>query len=309
MKNVIERLLNLLAFLLTVGRPVTADEIRTTVAGYDPDNDAAFHRMFERDKDLLRQMGIPLRTAFTDAWEVEHGYVVSPDDYQLADPGLTDEERASLWLAAQVIRLGGQPAGPEALFKLGGAPIAMAGEPLAADLGTAVDDLATVFTAVSERRVLRFDYRGAGRRVLPYGMVHRRGHWYVVGGLADEPTETRAFRVDRGTAWEATDPARAFVRPDGFDVSSALPSAPWEAGEDELRASVRFDPSVAWWANRQLPPGADVREGDDGALEVSLTVANQDAFIGWIIGFEDQAEVLTPPELRRRFVERVRGVA
>ncbi len=309
MKNVIERLLNLLAFLLTVGRPVTADEIRTTVAGYDPDNDAAFHRMFERDKDLLRQMGIPLRTAFTDAWEVEQGYVVSPDDYQLADPGLTDEERASLWLAAQVIRLGGQPAGPEALFKLGGAPIAMAGEPLAADLGTAVDDLATVFTAVSERRVLRFDYRGTSRRVLPYGMVHRRGHWYVVGGLADEPTETRAFRVDRGTAWEATEPDRAFVRPDGFDVSSALPSAPWEAGDDELRASVRFDPSVAWWARRQLPSGADIREGDDGALEVSLTVANQDAFIGWIIGFEDQAEVLTPPDLRRRFVDRVRGVA
>ena len=69
MKRVIERLLNLLAFLLTAGRPVSADEIRMTVAGYDQDNDEAFRRMFERDKDLLRNMGIPLELAPTDAWE------------------------------------------------------------------------------------------------------------------------------------------------------------------------------------------------------------------------------------------------
>ena len=57
MKNVLERLLNLLACLLTAGRPVTADEIRHTVAGYEDKSDEAFHRMFERDKDLLREMG------------------------------------------------------------------------------------------------------------------------------------------------------------------------------------------------------------------------------------------------------------
>ena len=89
MNRVIERVLNLLAFLLTVGRPVTADEIRHTVAGYDQDTDEAFRRTFERDKDLLRQLGIPLRLAPTDAWEVEHGYVVPRDEYRLIDPGLT----------------------------------------------------------------------------------------------------------------------------------------------------------------------------------------------------------------------------
>ena len=62
MKNVLERLLNLLAFLLTVGRSVSAEEIRQTVAGYDREADEAFRRMFERDKVLLRKMGIPLET-------------------------------------------------------------------------------------------------------------------------------------------------------------------------------------------------------------------------------------------------------
>jgi len=309
MKNVIERLLNLLAFLLTAGRPVTADEIRQTVAGYDLDNDSAFHRMFERDKDLLRQMGIPLRTAFTDAWEVEHGYVVSPDDYQLRDPGLSDEERASLWLAAQVVRLGGQPAGPEALLKLGGAPMAMAGEPLAADLGTAADDLVTVFTAVAERRLLGFVYRDKPRRLRPYGMIHQRGHWYVVGGLDDEPSETRAFRIDRGERWDVGEDLNVFERPAGFDARSALPSVPWEAGDEDVEAIVRFDPDVAWWARRQLSSSARVTTEGDGGLAVTMTVANPDAFVGWILGFEAQAEIIGPPELRTRLIERVKAVA
>ena len=108
MHNVVERLLNLLAFLLTAERPVTADEIRMTVAGYDRGSDEAWRRMFERDKDLLRHLGIPLELRPTDAWEVEHGYVVPKDAYALPDPGLTDEERAALWLAAKVVRIGGQ---------------------------------------------------------------------------------------------------------------------------------------------------------------------------------------------------------
>ena len=123
MHKVIERILNLLAFLLTAGRPLTAEEIRNTVAGYDRATDEAFHRMFERDKDLLRRLGIPLELAPTDGWQVEHGYLVDPEAYALPDPGLTDEERTALWLAAEVVRVGGQVAAPDALFKLGGAPM------------------------------------------------------------------------------------------------------------------------------------------------------------------------------------------
>ena len=92
MQRVIERILNLLAFLLTVDRPVTADEIRHTVAGYDRDSDAAFHRTFERDKELLRNLGIPIEREATDVFEVEFGYVVDDRRYALEDPGLTDEE-------------------------------------------------------------------------------------------------------------------------------------------------------------------------------------------------------------------------
>ena len=133
MQKVIERILNLLAYLLTVERPVTADEIRNTVAGYDRDNDSAFHRTFERDKDLLRRLGIPIEREATDVFEVEFGYVVDDDRYALQDPGLTDEERAALALAVQAVEFGGRPSGQEALMKLGGVVGSLEGTQLGAE--------------------------------------------------------------------------------------------------------------------------------------------------------------------------------
>ncbi len=305
MHNVIERILNLLAFLLTVDRPVTADEIRATVNGYDQTSDEAARRMFERDKDLLRRLGIPLELKPTDAWEVEHGYVVPAEDYALPDPGLSDEERAALWLAAQVVHLGGGPSGPEALLKLGGAPVADYGEPLAADLGTHEDELAAVFSAVADRRLLHFAYRGKLRTIAPYGLVHRRGHWYVVGPESDTAGPVKAFRVDRAEDVAPGDDRDAFVRPADFDAAAMIPEAPWEAGGEQVVATVVFDPEMAWWARRQLTGRSEATARDDGSLEVRIPVANPDAFIGWLLAFDAHAELIDPPDLRARLIERV----
>lgn len=307
MKNVLERLLNLLACLLTAGRPVTADEIRHTVAGYEDKSDEAFHRMFERDKDLLREMGIPLELRPTDIWEVEFGYFLPPDEYQLDDPGLTDEERTALWLAAQIVRLGGQPQGPDALLKLGGIPFSGGGEPLAAELGLGSAGLATAFQAVADRSILEFTYRDSSRRLHPYGLVHQRGHWYLVGHAPGQGV--KAFRVDKTSQVIVTSEPGAFDRPPGFKASDAIPRAPWEAGEEDIRAEVRFDADVSWWAERQLPSNAVREHHGDGSITAHMDVANEDAFIGWLLVFEDKAEVLAPAELRARLVERVGGVA
>ncbi|MCB2223025.1 MAG: WYL domain-containing protein [Actinobacteria bacterium] len=307
MQRVLERLLNLLAFLLTVEHPVTAEEIRHTVAGYDQETDEAFRRTFERDKDLLRGLGIPLTMQATDAWEVEHGYVVPRDEYALEDPGLTDEERAALWLAAQAVRLGGTGPGPAAIFKLGGAPMTVGGEPLAADLGSDPDTLALLFRALTERRRVVFGYRGARRHVAPYGLAHRLGHWYLVGDQAG--AGTRAYRVDRMSALDVGDEPDAYRRPRGFVVGDHLPEAPWEAGPDEVVAEVRFDPEVAWWAVRQLTARATVSDDADGGATATIPLRSVDAFIGWMLGLDDHAEILRPPELRARFVAHVRGAA
>lgn len=304
MQNVIERILNLLAFLLTVDRPVTADELRHTIAGYGQESDEAWRRMFERDKDLLRNLGIPLELRPTDAWEVEHGYVIPREDYSLPDPGLTDEERAALWLAAQVVRMGGQASGPEALFKLGGATNVPGGEPLAADLGAESDVLGEVFASVSERRTLALTYRGRARLTHPYGLVHRRGHWYLVA--AEQPEDViKVFRLDRASDLAVGELDGAFQRPEGLRPADYIADAPWEAGPDDIEAVVRFDESLAWWARRQLVGRTEVTELSDGTLRATLRVANPDAFVGWVLGFGPAAVIESPDALIARLVSRV----
>lgn len=306
MKNVLERLLNLLAFLLTAGRAVTADEIRQTVAGYHQDTDEAFRRMFERDKDLLRRMGVPLDLVPPAGERTEAAYRIDPASYAVADPGLTEEERAALWFASQVVRIGGAPAGGESLLKLGGVVAEQAFEPLSADLGAQTEVLADLYEGVSTGRQVRFGYGGRTRTVAPHGLGHRRGHWYLVAVTDDG---TRVFRVDRMVDVEVTD--RPFERDPGVSVAAELESQPWEAGTDEVvRSTVKVDASLAWWAERRLGRSAATRRTEpDGSLVVTLDVSNPEAFVGWVLGFGPSAEILEPAELRSLMVDRIRGTA
>ncbi|MGH8873391.1 MAG: helix-turn-helix transcriptional regulator [Acidimicrobiia bacterium] len=299
MQNVVERVLNLLIYLLESPTPVTADDIRQTVPGYGEQSDEAFHRMFERDKDLLRSLGVPLERQALDIWEVDFGYVVDPEKYAIPDPSLTEEERVALSVAARMVRLGGTNAGLEGLLKLGGAERGVGIEPLGADLGAEATLLGDLFLAVTERRRVRFTYHGETRGLEPYGIGHRRGHWYVVGDTTDGE---RVYRVDRISDLEVGDERDSFKRPRRFDVKRALADNPWEAGTDQLvTATVRFDPEVSWWAARTL--GVLAPEGTP--LEHEVPVANRDAFIGWVLSFGDAAEVLAPEDLRHEIMARV----
>lgn len=300
MQNVVERVLNLLIFLLDSPHPVTAAEIRETVAGYEDKTDDAFHRMFERDKEVLRGIGVPLKMEALDVWEVDFGYTVDPDEYALGDPGLTPDEMMALSLAARVVRLGGSHAGLGALHKLGGVERATGIEPMGADLGPGTELLGDLFGAIAEHRPVQFDYRGQERGVEPYGMAHRRGHWYLVGGTADGE---RVYRVDRIENLRVSAERDEFFRPSRFDVRKVMDTQPWEAGEgDEIQATVRFSDDVAWWAARTL--GLDE---PDGELEATVPVVNRDAFIGWVLSFGEGAEVLGPDDMRVEVRSRIEG--
>lgn len=301
MQTVVERVINLLIYLLESPHPVTADQIRQTVAGYDQASDEAFQRMFERDKDVLRRLGVPLEREALDAWEVDYGYTVDPEAYAIPDPGLTEEERVALSVAARMVRLGESSAGIQGLFKLGGVEMGMSLEPIGADLGVEAPVLGDLFKAITERRRLKFQYRGEGRSLDPYGMAHRRGHWYIAGGTSHGE---RVYRVDRLERLEIGETPDAFRRPPRFRTRDVMRTQPWESGTDEtVEATVRFDESVAWWAARSL----GVAVGGDGTVEVTVPVANRDAFVGWVLSFGDAAEVLAPPDLRAELVGRITG--
>lgn len=306
MHKVIERILNLLAFLLTVGRPVTAEEIRYTVKGYEQPSDEAFRRTFERDKDLLRSLGVPIQTTHTDIWEVELGYVVPSDEYTLADPGLTDEERSALLLAADAVRFGGQPTELAAIFKLGGAPVSAPVSSVAADLGQDLESLGDLFGAVSGKRFVGFTYRDKPRQVAAYGLIHRFGNWYLIGPEKADMDLVKVFRLDRMTQPEVAEVADAFERPKGFDASEALSDLQDQPSTDT--AQVRFDRDVVAVAMRRWSRATLISEDDDGAL-VELPYASVPGLINWILVFDDRAEIIRPPDVRAAFVAYVRGGA
>lgn len=298
MQNVVERVLNLLIYLLESPRPVTAEDVRNTVQGYEDQSDEAFHRMFERDKGVLRRLGVPITQEALDAWEVEFGYFVDPEAYALADLKLNQQERVALSIAAKMVRLGGSHLGVGALLKLGGIERGVGLEPVGADLGAEGETLGQLFSAVTERREVEFVYRGAARTVKAYGLAHRRGHWYLGAGT-DEGE--RVYRVDRMEKVKVSERADTFKKPRGYRIQAAVDMQPWElGGAEEVEAVVRFDPEVAWWAARTL--GVELSEG---ALETTLPVSNVDAFIGWILSFGDQAEVVAPDSLRAEVKNRV----
>ena len=303
MHNVIERILNLLAFLLTVNRPVTADEIRFTVKGYDQPSDEAFRRTFERDKDLLRSLGVPLDLTATDIWEVELGYVVPSDEYVLDDPGLTEEERSALYFAAEAVKFGGQPTEMGALFKLGGSQAPMSSPVVAADLGQGLEVLGLLFEAVSERRRITFDYRDKGRVVHPYGLVHRNGRWYVVGPEKGD-TIVKAFRVDRMGSVAVKGDAGQFERPRRFDPARALAGASEVRGDAE--ATVHVDTEIASVAMARWPTSERITESDGTTI---LRIRYDDAWraVQWALSFDDRIEIMEPADLRERLIAHVEG--
>src|SRR6478609_7149155 len=168
----VERLLSLMNVLLDAPRAVTAARIREQVPGYG-DTESAFHRTFERDKDDLREMGVPLLVEEVSGSDPPIiGYRIRKDDYYLRDPGLEPDELDAINLAAATVGLEGGT-GREALWKLGGTTSATTAERVASL--PADPDLLAAFQGVIERRVVRFTYRGVARTVNPYRLDFARG--------------------------------------------------------------------------------------------------------------------------------------
>src|SRR5438477_328090 len=96
----IERLLNLVSLLLDTRRPLSVNEIREKIPSYGDHSDDAFHRMFERDKNDVRDLGFVIDQEDIDAWG-ETGYRIRRSQALLDDPGFRPDELAALSLAAQ----------------------------------------------------------------------------------------------------------------------------------------------------------------------------------------------------------------
>lgn len=305
MTDRLERMLNLTATLLDTRRPLTLDELADRLEPSYPDDKVARRRSFERDKETLRQLGVPISVEPVDRLGGESGYRIHPADYYLPDLDLGDEERAALHVAVTAVRLEGGAA-RAGLRKLGGVEGAAA--PAVAHLEV-TPALADCFDAVAKRRRLEFTYRGEGRALEPYGVVYRFGHWYVVGRDQDRDAP-RSFRVDRLVGAPTAGPARSFEPPPGVDPAAFLRADPLSYGDEApVVARVLVDATRSAWVVDDLGGDAVVERRADGTVVVELRVVNRSAFRTWVLGLLEHAEVLEPPELRTNVVAWLRALA
>ncbi len=299
----LERLLNLTAALLDTERLLPAGEIQAKVTGYATGK-VAFRRTFERDKNDLRRMGIPLTMGTVPATDPPvEGYRIRKQDYYLSDPGLEPDERAALHLAVRTVRL--EDTSPDAAFwALGGTPSGADAPPAMAVLPSD-ENLILLYRAICERCVVSFGYRAQQRSAEPLRLHFARGHWYVTAH--DRHREAlRHFRLDRIDDLQVGPPG-AFTPRETSPTDIDRP--PWEIGTDVVVAQLDVDADVADWALAETGGGLRHERRPDGSLWLEVSVANPDALVDFLLSLLEHAELLGPPELRAKLLARLRATS
>ncbi len=299
----LERVTDLVLVLLETEQPLTLDAIAHQVPGY-PVEHSARRQAFERDKRLLRDEGIPVRTERLPGNE-QYGYLIDRDSFYLPDLKLEADEQVALHLAVAGVHLG-DPSGRDALLKLGATGLADV-RPIAAMIPPAA--LIELFEAVRVRAAASFSYRGEPRQVVPVGLWFRFGHWYLVAYDLDR-ADQRTFRVDRIDG-EVTRGERASVPDDvDIDVQASVPEEPWQTdGDDRVDLRVRVDAVVARRVADEVGEDKVVARHDDGSIDVLLGVSSFPSIRSWLLGLLDHAVVLEPPACREEMVAWLEALA
>ncbi|MCL2581931.1 MAG: WYL domain-containing protein [Streptosporangiales bacterium] len=309
-----ERLLSIVVLLLSARRYLTADEIRASVIGY-PEQDDAFKRMFERDKEELRDLGIPLETGLINPLDDETGYRISQQDYALPEITLEADEAAMLGIAAQAWEgafLAGAATGALQKLRAGGVDDSTVPgfEPR---LHTQEAAFGPLWEAVRDRRLVTFSYRALAstetlkRTLEPWGLVNRDGRWYVAGHDRLR-AGTRVFRLSRiaGPVKMAGRPGGITV-PEGTDVRSLV--ARWWTKPDNERGTAVL--RIREGAGHTLRRREDARAEPDGPGWDRVSVSyplGEPWYTEHLATFGPDVIVLEPPPLRDAVIEHLKGM-
>lgn len=344
-----ERILNLIAVLLRSEEPVPLTEILGKVTGYDDKATRdSLMRRFERDKKVLRDMGIPVEHA-TGPFGAE-GYTIPKGSYFLDEVRLPPASGQILRALFAWAHAGGGELSTDlrtALVKLGYLVAddnggdetrpARARESLAVDpkleKGPVVArNLELLGEAVFRRRAVKFRYYTMSRdeekvrEVQPYGLGYssqawRRGAWYLVGKCLSVDA-LRVFKVQR-IRGEVTfaGPDRdkpEFEVPPGFRVREHLGKARWEWRD--LQSAFGPEPSEEPWSARvrfeaavaseiqALVPKAKVVAKDDDWVTFEFTVASSRPFLRFLLRYVPRLQVVSPPDLEGSLRELAREI-
>jgi len=291
-----ERLVNLTIALLATKRYLTKSQIFRTVDGYEGAPEA-MERMFERDKDDLRSLGITIELGtFDPLFEDEAGYRITPSSYQLNLGELDGTDIALLSIAASAWTGAAlEKESTSALIKLASMGLDSDSEALsllAPRVSGTDQNFAVLTDAIIRRSEIEFTYVGSdlsrsARRVAPYSMRGRTGSWYLVG-LDLEKNSLRTFRLDRiFSEISVGKKNNAYVIPEN------IPEQHSEEVQEVALLRVRKN------RGHQLRSLATLVHSGDDWDDVSIPILSPSWLLRLILWHRDDVIVLEPATLRK----------
>jgi proteasome accessory factor B len=304
-----ERLMNLVIALLVTRHFVTKARLREIVDEYrEASSLEAFEKMFERDKDELRELGIKIEVHTLDkGFDDEVGYRIRREEFEMPALEVTAAEAAILGLAARVwdsARMA--TATTSAITKLQVAGIAIdsgALDVLTPRLPTGERAFEPLLEAIKERQTVRFDYHRPGspsatRTLQPWGVLFHGSRWYVLGHDIDRG-QPRLFRLSR-----ITTEVEKVGRPESYevplDVDLKAEARRLRPDEPTRSATVRVKAGAAFGLRNRAtsvepgPPGWDVLHVPLGAV---------DSLAEELRSYAAAVVVDEPPDLREAVVD------
>ena len=304
-----ERLLNVVFCLLGAARPVPRSQIRASVVGYDPSaTDAAFERMFERDKDELRSMGIGIETVVDAHGEVE-GYLIRRQN-STSELEFNADELALLGLAAAmsqeaIIEASANTALRKIETVSGDAPDSTHRSDLRINATDAA--LLPLMSSLREQHMVTFNYQGRNdrgaekRNVDPWGVIAHEGAWYLVGHDRDRQAR-RTFRLSR-IQGSVTITAQDLEIPRPTDLS-LVEIVRGEQSEQHVMARVQITAGYGA-ALRHAHASGSTPFSD---IEIDIRAISEDALVAQICAAGVGVKVIEPISIQRRVIAAFRSV-
>ncbi|HEX8508299.1 MAG TPA: WYL domain-containing protein, partial [Propionibacteriaceae bacterium] len=287
--------------------------IREAVEGYHGLNDAAFERTFERDKDELRALGVPIEVGSYDPlFDDEQGYRIVASEFELPPIDLDADEAAVVGVAARVWQHASMAGSTRsAIAKLRAAGMEPDTSQLASlepSVSASEPAFETIWMSVIDRTRVSFSYRDGSLRTLePWGVTSSKGRWYVIGWDVDRDA-TRMFKMSRITDMpKRVSRPGAFAVPDDLDLRALAQSlAPPEPNAEAL---VALRNGRAPSLRRRSTPATSAVRLPDGFEVVSVGYRETQPMAEEIAGYAGDVVVLEPADLRERVVGMLSAVA
>ena len=298
-----ERLINLTLALLSSKRYLTKSEIFKNVAGYSGSAET-MERMFERDKDDLRNLGVRIEVRALDPlFEDDQGYLIDSKTFQINPNDFTKEEILLLTMAANLWHGSAlQHDSKAALLKIQSLDGLVATNTVTSPVVEDNEDskkLFLIFDAVERCVSLEFEYKGTVRQVKPYGIYTRRGFWYLA---AQENDVVKSFKVIRiGEQIKMTSNSHSFTKPAEFKLATFIEglNAPTTS-----KAEVRIRKNQVLALRKRYK----VEEIDSDWDQVFIDYIFEEDLIESLLWYGSNVVVISPKTIRDQVINRVKAL-